>query len=42
MLLAENESVEVASQANSLPLLKGKYVTPSGLLSSPRSRPTGS
>ena len=41
-LLAENESVQVASQANALPPLKGKYVIPSGLLPSPRSRPTGS
>ena len=40
-LLAENESVQVASQANALPPLKGNEVTPSGLLLSPRSRPTG-
>ena len=40
-LLVENESVQVASLANALPLLKGKDVTPSGLLPSPRSRPTG-
>ena len=39
-LLAENESVQVASQANALPPLKGNDVTPSGLLPSPRSRPT--
>ena len=41
-LLAENESVLVASQANALPHLKGNDVTPSGLLLSPRSKPTGS
>ena len=41
-LLVENESVQVASQANALPPLKGKDVTPSCLLPSPRSRPTGS
>ena len=41
-LLVENESVQVASQVNALPPLKGKDVTPSGLLPSPRSRPTGS
>ena len=41
-LLDENESVQVASQANAVPLLKGNDVTPSGLLPSPRSRPTGS
>ena len=41
-LLAENESVQVESQANALPPLKGNDVTPSGLLPSPRSRPTGS
>ena len=41
-LLAEDESVQVASLANALPPLKGKYVTPFGLLPSPRSRPTGS
>ena len=41
-LLVENESVQVASQANALPHLKGKDVTPSGLLPSHRSRPTGS
>ena len=40
-LLVENESVQVASQANTLPPLKGKDVTPSGLLTSPRSRTTG-
>ena len=34
-LLAENESVQVASQANALPHLKGNEVTPSGLLPSP-------
>ena len=37
-LLAVNESVKVASQANALPPLKGKDITPSGLLPSPRSR----
>ena len=36
-LLVENESVQVAPEANALPPLKGKDVTPSGLLSSPRS-----
>ena len=41
-LLAENKSVQMASQANALPPLKGKDVTQSGLLSAPRSRPTGS
>ena len=41
-LLVENESVQVASQANALPPLSGKDVTPSGLLLSPRSRLTGS
>ena len=41
-LLVENESVQMASQANALPPLKGKDVTTSGLLPSPRSRPTGS
>ena len=41
-LLAENETVQVASQAYALPLLMEKDVTPSGLLPSPRSRPTGS
>ena len=41
-LLAENESVQVAFQANALPPLKGKDVTLSGLMPSPRSRPTGS
>ena len=41
-LLDENESVQVASKANALPPLKGKEVAPSGLLPSPRSRPTGS
>ena len=41
-LLAENESVQVASLDNVLPPLKGKDATPSGLLPSPRSRPTGS
>ena len=40
-LLAENKSVQVASQANALPSLKGKDVTPSGVLPSPRSRLTG-
>ena len=39
-LLVENESVQVESQANALPHLKGKDVTPFGLLPSPRSRPT--
>ena len=39
-LLAENESVQVASQANALPPLKGKGITPSGLLPLPQSRPT--
>ena len=39
-LLVENVSVQVASQANALPPLKGKEVTPSGLLPSSRSRPT--
>ena len=42
MLLVENESIQVASQANALPPLKGNNVTPSGLLPSTRSRPTGS
>ena len=37
-LLAVNESVQVASQANALTPLKIKDVTPSGLLPSPRSR----
>ena len=37
-LLAENESVQVASQSNVLPTLKGKDVTPSCLLPSSRSR----
>ena len=41
-LLVETESAQVASQANALPPLMGKDVTPSGLLPSPRSRPTGS
>ena len=41
-LLVGNESVQVASQANALLPLKGKDVTPSGLLSSPRTRPIGS
>ena len=41
-LLAENESLQVASQANALPPLKVNDVTPSVLLPSPRSRPTGS
>ena len=41
-LLVENESVQVASQANALPPLKEKDATPSGLLPSPRSRPSGS
>ena len=41
-LLVENESVQVASLANALPPLKGKDVTPSVLLPSPRSRTTGS
>ena len=41
-MLAENESVQVAFQANVLSPLKGKDVTPSDLLPSPRSRPTGS
>ena len=40
--LAENESVQVASQAIALPPLKRKDVTPSGLLPSNRSRLTGS
>ena len=34
-LLVENESVQVASQANALPPLKRKDVTPSGLLRCP-------
>ena len=41
-LLVENESVQVASHANALPPLKGKDITPSGVLPSPRSRPTSS
>ena len=41
-LLAWNESVQVASQANALPPLKEKDVTPTGLLRSPRSRHKGS
>ena len=41
-LLVENKSVQVASQANALPPLNGNDVTPSGILPSPRSRPTGS
>ena len=41
-LLTENVSAQMASQANALPPLKGNDVTPSGLLPSPRSRPTGS
>ena len=41
-LLAENESAQVASQANAFPHLNGNDATPSGLLPSPRSRPTGS
>ena len=41
-LLVENESVQVAFQANALPPLRGKDVTPSGLPQSTRSRPTGS
>ena len=36
------DSVQVASQANTLPPLKGKDVTPSGNLLSNRLRPTGS
>ena len=40
-LLVENESVHVTSRANALSPLKGKDATPSGLLPSPRSRPTG-
>ena len=39
-LLVENESVQVASQANALSPLKGKDVTPSGLLLLTRSWPT--
>ena len=41
-LLAENESVQAASKTNTLPPLKEKVVTPSGLLPSPQSRSTGS
>ena len=41
-LLVENESIQVASQANALPPLKENDVSPTGLLPSPRSRPTGS
>ena len=39
-LLVENDIVQVASKANALPPLNGKYVTPFGLPPSPRSRPT--
>ena len=41
-LLAENKSVQLASQANALPPLNRKDVIQSGLLPAPRSRPTGS
>ena len=41
-LLVENESVQVAFQANALPPLKENDVAQSGLLPLPRSRPTGS
>ena len=37
ILQAENELVQVASQANALPPLQGKDVTPSGIQPSPRS-----
>ena len=39
-LMAENESVQVASQASALPNLKVKDVTPSALLPLPQSRTT--
>ena len=40
--LAKNESVQMAPQDDAVPPLKGKDVTPSGLLPLPRSKPAGS